>query len=232
MATAVGEGVREARARQVKEAILEAAIAAFAEKGFEGTAISEIAAVSGARQTLIVYHFGSKEVLWERAAERLMAQFDELQTACFERLPKPADDRARLRAVLLSFIQALRELPAYGKLLLREGSRPSQRMLWLDHHYIPRVYRAMAFADPALTQLFGTVNLLRYAIAGAVLFIVVAGPQIAVSAAEQGGEPPADLYPLSDPLSDKLADMLCDFVFQQLGSAPAAAEEPGQLGLW
>jgi AcrR family transcriptional regulator len=212
------EKVRDARARQVKDAILEAAIEVFAEKGFDGAAISEIAAVSGAKQTLIVYHFGSKDALWESAAARLMAQFDEVQTAHFQHLPNPRDDRERLLVVLTSFIQALRQLPAYGKLLLREGSRSSQRMLWLDHHYIPKVYRAMAFEDPALMRVFGTVNLLRYAVAGAVLFIVVAGPQIAVSAAEQGGDAPTELYPLSDALLERLAAMLCDFVFQQLHS--------------
>ena len=73
------ETSRDARARQVKETILDAAIQIFAAKGFDGSTIGEIAALSGAKQPLIVYHFTNKEVLWEQAANRLMAKFDAAQ---------------------------------------------------------------------------------------------------------------------------------------------------------
>jgi hypothetical protein len=62
------------------------------------------------------------------------------------------------------------------------------------------------------------VNLLRYAMTGAALFIVVAGPQIAMSASEgaEGSDLPQDLYPLSDPLVTRLTDMLIEFLFHQV----------------
>lgn len=216
---------RQAKAQQVRQDVLDAAITVFADKGFDGGRIGEIAALSGVKQSLVLYHFGDKNELWEAAAALLMARFDRVQLGYYRDEPA-GDDQQRLRGMLKSFIRALRDLPAYGKLLLKEGSHPSQRMLWLDHHYVPKVYRDTAFDDPALSETFATVNLLRYAVAGAVLFIIVAGPQIAVSAAEEGGigDSPGELYPLSETLTEQLADMLCHFVLQQLGlEAPSAA---------
>lgn len=223
MKKGVAGASREARAQQVKAAVLDAAVEIFAEKGFEGSTLGEIAARSGAKQPLIVYHFGNKEALWEAAATQLMSDFNHRQVAYYDS-EVPEGDRERLHGLLRSFIRALRDLPAYGKLLLREGSGVSPRVQWLDHHFVPKVYRDAAFQDPALRRVFGTVNLLRYAIAGSVLYIVVAGPQLAVSAAEEGaiGDPPDQLYPLSDAMVERLAEMLCDFVFSYLNLHPSS----------
>jgi AcrR family transcriptional regulator len=227
------ERLRDARARQVRERILDAATTIFAEKGLDGATLQEIAEASGARQTLALYHFGSKGALWEAVAERLATRFDALQNACFERQAPPASDRERVHAVFVSFAQALRELPAYGRMLLQESYRPSPRLLWREHHLIPRAHRPMAFADPALMQALGGLSLLRAAVTGAMLFIVTAGPQLAVSAAEQGGEPPAELDPLSERMTGRLAALLCELVFSDAGekTAGTAASAPSQLGL-
>lgn len=53
---------------------LEAAQHLFAEKGFAGTSMREIAAVAGVSQPLIYYHFGSKEGLYSAVKERLMKE--------------------------------------------------------------------------------------------------------------------------------------------------------------
>lgn len=227
------ERLRDARARQVRERILAAATTIFAEKGLDGATLQEIAAAADARQTLVLYHFGSKGALWEAATGRLAARFDALQTACFERLPPPADDRERVHAVLVSFLQALRELPAYGRMLLQEGYRPAPSMLWREHHLVPHALRPMTFSDPGLMRALGGLSLLRAALTGAMLFVVAAGPQLAASAAAQGGEPPAELDPLSERLVGRLAELLCAMVFPGAGAerADAAAEAPAQLGL-
>ena len=60
---------REERAAQTREAVLNAAIEVFAEHGCEGATIRNIAERSGMKQPLIVYHFGSKEGLWQAAVE-------------------------------------------------------------------------------------------------------------------------------------------------------------------
>jgi len=227
------ERLRDARARQVRERILDAATGIFAEKGLDGATLQEIAGASGARQTLVLYHFGSKGALWEAVAARVAERFDALQTACFEHLTPPANDRERVHALFVSFARALREMPAYGRMLLQEGCRPSPRLLWREHHLIPRTHRPMAFADPALMPALDRLSLLRAAVTGAMLFLVAAGPQLAVSAAEHGGEPPAELDPLSDRMIARLAELLCEMVFREAGEKTrgTAASGPSQLGL-
>lgn len=55
-------------------AALDAAQRLFAEKGFAGTSMREIASRSGVSQPLIYYHFGSKEGLYSAVKERLMKE--------------------------------------------------------------------------------------------------------------------------------------------------------------
>jgi AcrR family transcriptional regulator len=53
-----------------REAILTAAVAAFAERGYDGASTREIARAAGIDTRLITRYFGSKEVLFEQCVER------------------------------------------------------------------------------------------------------------------------------------------------------------------
>ena len=53
-----------------KEEILNAAEECFAEKGFSGTSMKEIADRAGVAKSLIYHHFDSKQHLWKESAER------------------------------------------------------------------------------------------------------------------------------------------------------------------
>src|SRR5258705_1940846 len=78
-ATAGGPGRLRKRAEQqrsltTRAAILDAAIAEFAERGFEGASIRAIADRLGLQHPLITYHYRSKDILWRAAAEHAFAQ--------------------------------------------------------------------------------------------------------------------------------------------------------------
>src|SRR5258708_25003685 len=62
------------RSLETRGAILDAAIAEFAERGFEGASIRAIADRLGLQHPLITYHFRSKDLLWRAAAEHAFAQ--------------------------------------------------------------------------------------------------------------------------------------------------------------
>jgi len=214
------ETERSRQAERVKTEILEAAIPLFA-RGFDSVAVQEIAAAAGYKHSLLMYHFGTKEKLWELAAERMMQRFDEAHRRHFSRRPAPRDDHEKLRRLLLAFVLALRELPAYGQVLLCEGVQPSGRLLWLHRHYFPSAFTETQFEDARLREALGKVTLPRSALVGALLYTVVAAPQIALSAQQEGGEPPDDIYPISDTLAARLVDMMTAFVFAQLTPVPA-----------
>src|ERR1700719_3234365 len=62
------------RSVATRAAILNAAIAEFAARGFEGASIRAIADRLGLQHPLITYHYRSKDILWRAAAEHAFAQ--------------------------------------------------------------------------------------------------------------------------------------------------------------
>src|SRR5438477_12339102 len=62
------------RSLETRGAILDAAIAEVAERGFEGASIRAIADRLGLQHPLITYHYRSKDILWRAAAEYAFAQ--------------------------------------------------------------------------------------------------------------------------------------------------------------
>src|ERR1700722_4070090 len=68
------KGAEQQRALETRGAILDAAIAEFAERGFEGASIRAIAERLGLQHPLITYHYRSKDILWRAAAEHAFAQ--------------------------------------------------------------------------------------------------------------------------------------------------------------
>src|ERR1700729_4385392 len=62
------------RSLETRAAILDAAIAEFAERGFEAASIRAIADRLGLQHPLITYHYRSKDILWRAAAEHAFAQ--------------------------------------------------------------------------------------------------------------------------------------------------------------
>ena len=69
------------RTRNVKgnianAAVLAAATTLFAERGYEGVSLADIAATSGVSKPSVLYHFQDKETLWKLAVDNLWADVD------------------------------------------------------------------------------------------------------------------------------------------------------------
>jgi len=69
--------------KETGQALLEAAIFCFAEKGFEGASIREIAKRAGKQVSLIGYHFGNKEGLYLKCFHYIFQRYPgaEIDTA-------------------------------------------------------------------------------------------------------------------------------------------------------
>src|SRR5260370_6460850 len=61
------------RSLETRASILDAAIAEFAERGFEGASIRAIADRLGLQHPLITYHYRTKDILWRATAEHAFA---------------------------------------------------------------------------------------------------------------------------------------------------------------
>ncbi len=121
-----------------RERIVEAALEAFAEKGFRGASTRDIAQRAGTNQGLITYHFRSKDDLWQAAADRI---FGMLQKSLGERLGSldVRDPRERAREAIRAYVRFAAAHPELFRLMVDEGKNSEDRMKWLvDTHLKPR----------------------------------------------------------------------------------------------
>lgn len=106
--------------------ILNAAGAAFAEHGYEGTTIRAICRRAGVNLAAVNYHFESKKRLYQEVM-RYAYQFRAEQTP-IPRWPSGTPANVRLRDFVWTMVQRLlvaKELPWQARLMTREMLNPS-----------------------------------------------------------------------------------------------------------
>jgi AcrR family transcriptional regulator len=90
--------------RERREQLLNVGRALFAEKGYEGTSIEEIAARAGVSKPVVYEHFGGKEGLYAVVVDREMSDLlDRLTVALSAGHPRVLVERAAL--ALLTYIE-------------------------------------------------------------------------------------------------------------------------------
>jgi AcrR family transcriptional regulator len=123
-----------------REAVLDAATRLFAERGFPGVSIQEIADAAETHKTTVLYHFGTKEALYatvlDEALERIAAVMADFLSGGFE------SDHLRERvAYLIDQIHAYyAEHPDHARLLERELLEVQAPGVYLDR-FVDRIYQ-------------------------------------------------------------------------------------------
>jgi AcrR family transcriptional regulator len=119
-----GETEHHPRAR--KEEILDVATHLFAERGYEGTSMSDVAERVGIRKASLFYHFTTKYTLYEAVLDRLVKRLGLALESAYIGGGSFAE---RLEAAADALTTVLGQRPYAARLLLREsiGLGPSVR---------------------------------------------------------------------------------------------------------
>jgi len=126
-----------------RERIVDAALEAFAEKGFRGASTRDIAQRAGTNQGLITYHFRSKDELWRAAADRIFGMLEKRMTAQLTAL-EAEDPRELAREAIRIFVRFAAAHPELFRVMVDEGKNSERRMKWLvDTHLKPRYEQFM-----------------------------------------------------------------------------------------
>ncbi|WP_176598331.1 MULTISPECIES: TetR/AcrR family transcriptional regulator [Sphingobium] len=118
------------RSVETRQAILEAALNEFAERGFDGSSVRRIGERAGLEYTLITYHYRTKEALWKAVAEYA---FEQIEAMWDEAIPPDSQMSAseRVRAEFRTFLRFTVEHTAFHHFMLRENQGSSPRIGWL-----------------------------------------------------------------------------------------------------
>lgn len=108
----------ESQTKPRKEEILDVATRLFAERGYEGTSMNDVAERVGMRKASLFYHFATKDSLYEAVLDRLVASMQSQLEAIYANSGTFAE---RLDEVTDTLVGALGSHPYAARLLLREA---------------------------------------------------------------------------------------------------------------
>ena len=194
--------------------LLDAALEAFAERGYDGTSMRELARSLGVSHNLLPQRFGSKERIWYLAVDH---GFGTLAAELAASTPgPPLDDLVRLRAMVMGFVVANATRPALLRIINQEAAAPGPRLDYLFDHYIGPVGEA---GTELLGRLHATGEITTSS--SALLYFLMthgAGAPFALpSLAERFGRP----VDANDPDAMRAwAEMLVDTIFDGIVARP------------
>jgi len=124
------------RGDEARERVLHAALECFGAFGFEGTSTRAVAERAGLSHPLLLYHFDSKEQLWQSTMEDVLGRY---QSALYARLAlvDVTDAGAGLRAFIENFVEFSAKVPQLHRIMTQESTQGSERIHWLiDAHLL------------------------------------------------------------------------------------------------
>jgi TetR/AcrR family transcriptional regulator len=203
-----------------KSRILKAALELFSRHGFDGVSTTDIASLAGSSQSVVLYHYETKDALW-RAAMRFMFEAVGISPKFEQSMYKDLDPMSRLRVLLRSFVLTSARHPELGRVINREGSSGGERLEWLIEELAQPNYAVF----DALFEESAAKGLLK-AYPAKMLTLMVHGAAATIFNLGAVSRILLDADPFEDDTVELQADMIVDVVLNGLtarsdGQAPA-----------
>ncbi|WP_406358158.1 TetR/AcrR family transcriptional regulator [Streptomyces sp. NBC_00658] len=190
------------------EEVLRAALRAFATHGFNGVSLRTLTGELGVSHNLLHQRFGSKQALWQAAADwgfgllvaELLATDDE-----------SAPPKARLRTFVRTFARFSAHHPELLRLMNVEGAQPGERIDYITDTYVaPVVARFLPVRDDLVHH-----GEIRPVPAEVIFYMITSGGGAMYASRAQTARlfTPA---PLAPEAIDAYADTVADFIMNAL----------------
>ena len=120
-----------------REKILESALKLFAENGFQGTSLSQIAEGANTQKQLITHHFGTKDNLWREVVNAELKDGVELLTTV-KKTAAEIDAEAGIRHFIEGYIHWCSRKQSVHRLMMFDSQAANPRFKWYtEKHFRP-----------------------------------------------------------------------------------------------
>lgn len=180
------------RSQETRAAILDAAVSEFADRGFDGASIRDIAQRSSLQHQIITYHFRSKDILWRAAAEytfkRIQEEWDTLAANPTDRTPSES-----LRLEYRTLFRYTVAFPEFHRFMRQAALTDNPRLGWVAQtvlkpllaRLLPKIQAAQD--DGALPRIEPIV--FHYMMVGLTAMLSEFGPQMKVASGVSSDDP-------------------------------------------
>lgn len=131
--------MREKQRDATREKIVEAALIAMSETGFDGVTTRAIAQRADVSQGLLTYHFPSKDALWRAAADHLFALKAAAMGDAVTNISENNSLEAR-REILRRLVRFNAKHPEFFRFLILQNAEDERRQEWLVTTHLAPIY--------------------------------------------------------------------------------------------
>jgi AcrR family transcriptional regulator len=117
-----------------QETILEVALEAFAQRGYDGVSVRELNRQIGVSHNLVHHYFGSKDALWRAAIDYGLNRVNEAWR--LEDLGPDADPVEKMKVGLRRFLEVTARSPSVQRIMEYEAAIGGPRLDYIAERYI------------------------------------------------------------------------------------------------
>ncbi|WP_165060704.1 TetR/AcrR family transcriptional regulator [Adlercreutzia sp. ZJ154] len=130
-------------AKDTKQRILDEALVMFAQRGYEGTNMRELAQALGLGKSALYKHYASKEDIWTSMLEALEAHYSQSfgSEDNLPPIPSSCDELVEMSIQMVGFTIHDEKIVLTRRLLLAEQHRDERAKALASEHFLKRLER-------------------------------------------------------------------------------------------